>query len=177
VKLHRVRVRNQLDRIRLIEQQVKESIRGEEFADLRYIVSPNRALAGVPARDDEAQARAVWEWTRQEVVYVPDPWDMDLFPTALTVLDYGMGDCDCHAIVNCALLAIIGFPVGLRMVQTDEAGGSLWHVYSTVWMPRDAPTHAVAFDTAWEGSHDIGDEWPLERTQHFGEWVLDLRKG
>ncbi len=176
MKLNRVRIKSQLDRIKLIELQVMESVRGDEFAELRYTASPRRALAGVPARDDEAQAQAIWEWTRQEVLYVPDPWDMDLFPTALTVLDYGMGDCDCHSIVNCALLAILGFPVGLRMIQTDEAGGSSWHVYSTVWLPRDAPTHSVAFDTAWEGAEKMGDEWPLERAAVFNEWVLELRK-
>jgi transglutaminase-like putative cysteine protease len=160
----------------LIEEQVKESLRGDEFAELRYIASPHRALAGVPPRDDEAQAQAIWDWTRQEVQYVPDPWDMDLFPTALTVLDYGMGDCDCHTIVNCTLLAILGFPTGIRMIQTDEAGGGMWHVYSTVWMPRENPQRAVAFDTAWEDSTGVGDEYPIERVQHLGEWVLDLRR-
>lgn len=176
MKLHRVRIRNQAHRIKLIEQQVRESLLGEDFADLRYIVSPRRALAGVPARNDEAQAEAVWEWTRQEVMYVPDPWPFDLFPTAGAVLSYGMGDCDCHTIVNCSLLAILGFPVGVRMIQTDEAGGSLWHVYSTVWLPRDAPTHAVAFDTAWDKSTGMGDEYPIEQTRHFDEFVLELRR-
>jgi transglutaminase-like putative cysteine protease len=173
VKLHRVRIRRQEDRIRLIEQQVCESLYGEDFAELRYIVSPHRALAGVPARDDEAQATAVWEWVRESVLYVPDPWPFDLFPTAGAVLDYGMGDCDCHAIVNCALLAILGFPVGLRMIQTDS---DLWHVYSTVWLPRAEPTHAVAFDTSWGEAEKMGDEWPRERTKHFDEYVLELRR-
>lgn len=163
--------------MRLIEQQVRESVQGDEFADLRYLVSPRRALAGVPARDDEAQAQAVWDWVREEVKYVPDPWDMDLFPTALTVLDYGMGDCDCHSIVNCSLLTIIGFATGLRMIQTDEESGGLWHVYAVVWLPRgDNPTRSVAFDTAWEGAQRMGDEWPLDRTQQFAEVALELRR-
>lgn len=176
MKLHRIRIRNQRDRIRLIEEQVCESLYGDDFTELRHEVSPHRALAGVPARDDEAQARAVWEWVREKVIYVPDPWPFDLFPTAGAVLDYGMGDCDCHAIVNCTLLAILGFPVGLRMIQTDDEGGALWHVYSTVWMPRDNPTHAAAFDTAWEGAEEMGQEWPQDRVKHFDEYVLELRR-
>jgi transglutaminase-like putative cysteine protease len=158
----------------LIEEQVRESLYGDDFTELRYEVSPNRALAGVPARDDEAQARAVWSWVREKVLYVPDPWPFDLFPTAGAVLDYGMGDCDCHTIVNCTLLAILGFPVGVRMIQADDG---FWHVYSTVWLPRDVPTHAVAFDTAWDGAEDMGEEFPHDRVKNFDEYVLELRQG
>jgi transglutaminase-like putative cysteine protease len=181
-KLKRVPIRRQEDRINLIEGQVRTSLFGSaredissELEDLRRLVIQD-ILVGVPDRNDEAQAEAVWHWTRETIRYIPDPWDLDLYPTAMSVHDVGAGDCDCHAILNAALLAVIGFPVGLRMIQTDEAGGSMWHVYNTLWLPRDMPTHAVAFDTSWDGAADMGSEWDPDRTQFRQEYVLELRR-
>lgn len=164
-------VRTPADRVRLIEQQVRQSVYTSEVGWLRAW-AVQRVLAGTSARDDRAALDAVFHWVRDNIRYEPDPIRMDLYPTARGVVAMRTGDCDCHTILVCSLAAVIGFEVGCRVIEDAERG---WHVYALVGMPRNNPTLFVPVDTAWGEASGVGDEFPLHHDVTDNQtWLFEL---
>jgi transglutaminase-like putative cysteine protease len=159
------------DRARLIERAVKRALYGDELPDIRNL-AVNSVLVGVPDRDDEAQARAVFAWMKEHIRYVEDPAPFDLYPSPLTVWAWGAGDCDCHTILGAALLSVIGFTTGCRVIGTLEGD---WHVYALLWQPKGATSgQPVPCDTTWPKALTLGDEYPATRCAYRQSWAFNL---
>jgi hypothetical protein len=145
-------------------------VHGADLFALRQLVIRD-VLNGVPDRDDKAQVNAVFEWCKWNVRYIEDPIDLDLYPTALTVIHLGGGDCDCHTIVNDSMLAVIGFVVGAQIIETIDQE---WHIYPLVWLPKGTMKSMVPMDTAWEGATKVGQEYPRARCRRREAWYFTL---
>jgi hypothetical protein len=107
-----------------------------------------------PEKDWGAEARALFDWTRQHVRYVRDPRYRDWFSAPDRTLAVGAEDCDGLSIVLGTLLTAIGFPVRLRVIQTDRSK-DYDHIYLGTdvsddkgqWIALDA---SVAQPAGWE---------------------------
>jgi len=159
------------DRVKYIERQVRRALYGPELPDFRKLVIRDM-LAGIPDRDDWGHVVAIYNWWRDRLRYIPDPVGIDLYPTPLAALDIGGEDCDGHVVALDSSLALVGFDVGCRVIQSEEGD---WHIYSLVGMPRGLNDEWVPLDTTWPEVAGPGDEYPAARCQYRKSWILELR--
>ena len=84
-----------------------------------------------PAKNDLAEARAVFRFVQGRVRYVRDVRDVETLATPLATLQTRSGDCDDHATLLATLLESIGFETRfvLASYQSDQA---FEHVYLAV---------------------------------------------
>jgi hypothetical protein len=120
--------------------------------------------AGCASHDARCQLRAVFDFVRANVDYVPDPRRWDTFRVARATLVMGGGDCDDHAILFCGLLGSIGYRMGAEVISLD--GKSWEHIYALAkvgreWVPLDtaAPEFAHVAEPGWRYPN------PARRTQ------------
>lgn len=80
-------------------------------------------VAGVPEKDHDGEIGTVFDYVRDGIRYLRDPWSPDgleLFTTPQRLLqdiDEGVaaGDCDDHVILCSALLETVGYPTRFRI--------------------------------------------------------------
>lgn len=107
-------------------------------------------VAGVPERDQTAQALAVRAWVLARYKYVNDPVSVELIETPGYLLaqirDKGtvMGDCDAGASLTAALCMAVGIACELWAVGFSKEGG-FQHVFAVAF-PRRGP--AVELDVS-----------------------------
>jgi hypothetical protein len=159
------------DRVQYIERQVRRALYGPELPDMRKLVIQGM-LANCPDRDDWCDVVSVYEWWKSNLRYIPDPVGVDLYPTPMASLDIGGEDCDGHVVAVNSSLALIGFDVGVRVIQSAEGD---WHVYSLVGMPRGVNEEWVPLDTTWPDVLGPGHEYPTRKCRYNKSWVLELR--
>ncbi len=82
------------------------------------------AAAGVQdVRGERYQViRAIQNWVRDNIVYVPDPRLHEMLQTPPRTLSRMMGDCDDKTILVCTLLETLGFKTELLAVGGSGSG-------------------------------------------------------
>lgn len=85
--------------------------------------------------------RAIQNWVRDNISYVPDPRLYEMLQTPPQTLHIGTGDCDDKTILVCALLETLGFDTELLAVGGTGQG----------WAPTCGPPGSVP-----EYSHVLG---------------------
>lgn len=103
-----------------------------------------------PAKDELAEARALFRWVQRTIRYVRDVRDVETLATPLATLETRSGDCDDHATLLATLLEAIGFETRfvLASYQSDQA---FEHVYLTTLISSgEYPTWMFA-DTTERG--------------------------
>ncbi len=114
-----------------------------------------QALRGVPAYNDEAAARALFNWVLRNIRFTNDPIGHETISSAEWTIRNGGGDCDdINAVLLPTLLMVVGIPVELVTVNdnpTDPAG-EFTHVYCQALIngrvtPLDAARPGARFGT------------------------------
>lgn len=127
-----------------------------------------------PGRDDVCELEAIYnavkngdpdvEPLRNGFKYVADPRYADYFVSPIDTLKMCLkgacgSDCDDHVTLNCALMASLGWKVGLRAWGPKNSGGYV-HVYAVAAFPKRPPwNRVVAMDTTVP-EFEAGDEPP-----------------
>lgn len=97
--------------------------------------------------DYDNEIRAVFNATRENVRYVRDTFNKDLFQHPARTLEFKAADCDDFASLLAAALGSIGYPMRLRVIRTKEADD--WnHIYALVGLPPRAPKRWVPLDAS-----------------------------
>jgi hypothetical protein len=123
-------------KVRKIRQLVEAAKRDPSFRQRAAAI-----VAGQPQRDQMAEIGAVFEWVRDHVRYLRDPWapqGLELFTAPALLLadaDRGIaaGDCDDHVILASALLETIGYRTRYRI------GGMPPDHFRHIWLEVQAP--------------------------------------
>lgn len=68
--------------------------------------------------------RAIQNWVRDNIAYVPDPRLHEMLQTPPRTLQRGMGDCDDKTILVCTMLEALGFQTELLAVGGSGQGWS-----------------------------------------------------
>lgn len=128
-----------------------------------------RIVAGLPARDQRAEAAAVLAWVRGRLRYLRDPVGQEHLtaPAALLAAAAPQGDCDDHATLAAALLGALGIPTRFRTL--GELPGAFSHVYLAAlvdgeWVPLDPITDKPL---GWEAPALLRWSWPINRADGF----------
>ncbi len=103
-----------------------------------------------------AKIRAVFEYVKNLVDYVEDPYDIEYIQHTLkTLLERLKGDCDDYTIAICSLLLSHNIPCRIRIVATEKEG-RFDHVYPVaIWDGKK-----IALDAIYK-NRQIGQEPPL----------------
>lgn len=128
------------DRISWIEYEIQV---GKRNSDVRQIAAD--ALKGVPPRQWDKSAKALFEWTRENVRYTLDPHGVELFQSAARSAQVGIGDCDDQSIMLSSLLQTVGIPVRLRVISL-KGQKVFQHIYVLAGLPPNRPTKWVPLD-------------------------------
>lgn len=87
-----------------------------------------RQLAVEIISHGEDPISAIYDWTKQNCKYVPDPQDAELFISPIRMVkDFNegkqiAGDCDDHALLNTALLRAVGINAHVAILDTKGNG-------------------------------------------------------
>jgi hypothetical protein len=159
------------ERVHLLQGLVAESVKNPEVRKLGLAITGHGKRVvnlagdvitvdgrGCPARDDECEAKAIFDWVAnpKNVRYTGDVGahaltpggsvePVDLFQSAIRTLEFHGGDCDDNAVLNATLGAQNGFPVKFRI--TSNTGDSWDHIYTMFGVPKLDPTRWLAIDT------------------------------
>lgn len=112
----------------------------------------------VPARDWMGEAKAVFEWVRDNIRYTRDPEGFELFRKPRRTVQLGIADCDDMSILIGSLLSTIGHVILLRVIGVTSKNPE--HIYVVDLLPPDDPTQAIALDATrsepmgWEVSQE-----------------------
>lgn len=109
-------------------------------------------VARVEVNNKKAEARAIFDFVRDNVRYTRDPLGFEYLQTPPTVLEdirlykegkgeRPVGDCDDMTLLSLSLLKSIGFEVAIKVVSFSN-GKKFSHVYGLVkigyeWVPFD----------------------------------------
>jgi len=97
----------------------------------------------IPDRGARDTARALYQWVRRNIRFVPDPLDVETVQDPEVTLRIGAGDCDDHAALLAALAQNVGIPA--RFVVVGENPDHFQHIYAELliddrWTPADTTT-------------------------------------
>lgn len=120
----------------------------------------------VPQYDQMAAARAIYNWVRGSIRYVPDPVGKETVRPANVILEVRAGDCDdINGVLIPSLLGTIGIPARGVTVAAAQDSDDFSHIYAEAyidgqWVPMDAARSRVAFGQAPE-SYKRMAVWPI----------------
>lgn len=192
------------ERVGIIQDLVWEGVQDPQMRELALAITGNgvRSVtvgkytfkvqgASCPARDGTCEARAVYNWVRQNVRYTGDvapvkqgrngPLEpVDLFQSAKRTIEFGGGDCDDADLLEVAILGTLtslnGVTTRVRWAQESKhlrhrvtapkALGDWGHIYPVIGTPKTNPTKWIAIDATLPGSR-FGVEVPHARRQDF----------
>lgn len=104
-----------------------------------------QAIAGAPARNDVAQASAIYYAVKKNIKFVGEY--SETVQTPLLTLQLGAGDCDDHATLIVALLRAIGIPARFDTVAVDP-DGQFVHVFAVALIRQNGRVvSSLALDT------------------------------
>ncbi|MCK4436153.1 transglutaminase domain-containing protein [Candidatus Bathyarchaeota archaeon] len=92
---------------------------------------------------DFKQARKLYEYVRDEIQYIYDPFGIEEIQPPEVTLKLRSGDCEDQAILLTSLLLAIGFESALLFADANN-DGLPDHVYSAVYIPK-APDYTKPF--------------------------------
>jgi hypothetical protein len=154
-------------RVALLQQLVWEGVQRPDMRKLALEITKK-----CEARDGECEAKAIYDYVRNNVRYTGDVGPIrlpdgqvegvDLFQGAhRTLLDFHGGDCDDHAVANAVLAALNGFDTRFKITGPKGAAkNESWqHIYLTLGLGKLRPTRWVALDTTLPGEN-YGREAP-----------------
>ena len=129
--------------------------------------------ANVPNKNTVAAAKALFEYVRKLVRYIPDPIDVETVQSPEVTLRVAAGDCDDHTALVAALAMSIGIPARYRVV--GFASDKFAHIFPELqingkWIPADT-TSGKSFGRRVK-------KFPAEKLYHFkGEPVMGIGLG
>jgi len=161
-----------------IEQRLA-SIQGLVYKSVQDPMMRKLALevtSHCPERDGECEAKAVYDFVKQNVRYTGDVAPIkqpdgsiegiDLYQSARRTLEFGGGDCDDQSIVAATLLSLNGITPRLRVMK--ERKNDDWsHIFVVAGLPKNEPTHWIAADTTLPGTNKFGVEVPYAEALDF----------
>lgn len=112
---------------------------------------------------DFKQARKLYEYVRDEIQYVYDPFGMEEIQPPEVTLRLRSGDCEDQAILLTSLLLAIGFESALLFADANN-DGLPDHVYSAAYIPK-APDYTKPFaKKKLDDGKNLHDWIPLDPT-------------
>lgn len=84
-------------------------------------------VSGLEPKDWSAEARALFDFVRDDIRFVRDIHDVETLQTPDKTLEYGQGDCDDKATLLATLLAAIGHPSRFHAIGFER--DVFMHVY------------------------------------------------
>jgi len=131
--------RNAKDTPRMMVAMVKDAMSDDVVRRAALSITesvPPDPRTGLPNRRDfDALADATYKWIVQNIAYVRDPQGVELLQAPGVLLGGRAGDCDDHAMLVAALLAVLGVSTRFRIVGTQPHVPS--HVFAEYWSDRD----------------------------------------
>lgn len=147
--------------IKNIDDRVRHHMIGliNESAKDPYIRElTSRILRGVPARDDQGEAKAIFDYIQKQIRFTSDPALVEAFSDAQTTDRNKAGDCDDMSIMGAALLKNVGFE-NIRIKVISAEGDDFDHVYLMVGIPKAGTAKQwLSFDPSLP--HGMGYEYP-----------------
>jgi transglutaminase-like putative cysteine protease len=151
------------ERVASIQELVYRSVQDPQMRKLALQIT-----SGCEARDGECEARAIYDYVKQNVRYTGDVAPIshpdgsvegiDLYQSARRTVQFSGGDCDDMSILIATLLALNGITPRLRVMK--ESGNDDWsHVYPTGGLPKNSPTRWIALDATLPDG-EFGTEVP-----------------
>jgi transglutaminase-like putative cysteine protease len=143
------------ERLRYVLKMIKKGRADPRMRKLAVTIVSKKCGDGwcTAEKDPLAELKAIFDYVRENVRYVKDPVDKDLFQHPFRTLQFHAGDCDCYTILIACLVQQIGYPVRMRVVRTKDSQD--WnHIYLTtgikvgnkmVWKALDASVNKPAF--------------------------------
>lgn len=158
--------------IRLSRKGVENPyVRNKAIEITRYIKPDETGNPG--RRDNTAIAYAMWEWMRENIAYVRDPFHVERLSDPMVILREGSGDCDDHVILAGSMLMSIGVPVRFVTIALNPAEPDVHtHIIlqyldqSGQWQPFDStePQKPGTWPPGAEGKpHTI---WHIDGKKH-----------
>lgn len=128
-----------------------------------------------------AQAQALWQYVRDSVLYLEDPYSDDHFQSPEVTMRRGAGDCDDQVILLGALLRSIGIGVCLVFVFDAPPTGETFEFPSHVYLEGDVgqvqgETYYVAMETIPVPGPGGGFYYPKFATNQMGKGYLEKVK-
>jgi hypothetical protein len=122
--------------------QKMRAVINQSLTDPLVIETARKLVAAVPARDYDAQARAVRDFLVEHFQFVRDPRGVEMLATPRYLLTQVarrymvQGDCDDAAILGGALAKAIGLRVKLIALGFFRKDAPLSHVYAIIYGRR-----------------------------------------
>ena len=139
-----------------VEQTINSmrSLVDEALHDPSIIRMATDIVRSVPAFDDFAEAKALYEWVRANIRFTKDPVNKEkLYPPA-ELLQIRAGDCDDISMLLGTLLMAVGYPARLVTVAASQQDPEQFsHVYvegevGGQWIPMDPARYDSQFGVA-----------------------------
>lgn len=150
------------ERLAIIQGLIAKGTSGEDLPYLRGLAL--RITQHCEARDDTCEAKAIYDYVRENVRYTGDiaphklangkVESVDLFQSARTTLEMGGGDCDDHAGVVATLAILNGIEARLRVTSPYFLGRDNYtHIYPVLGLPKGSPEKWISADTTLPGDN------------------------
>jgi hypothetical protein len=149
-------------------QRLVDSATKDPFINRTAIQILQRANA--PQYDQRAAAETIWNWTRRNVRYVPDPVGKETVRPANVILEVRAGDCDdINGVLIPSLLGTIGITTRGVTIAAAPDSDDFSHIYAEAllngqWVALDAARPNVVFGQAPE-FYKRRANWPLTGTE------------
>lgn len=99
----------------------------------------------IAPRDWLGEVAHLADHIKQNVRYTLDTFGIDVYRTPQRTLDMAMGDCDDMASLAGAILEAVGYPVKIKVVQT-QGFDDFHHIYILAGIPPQQPQRWIAVD-------------------------------
>jgi len=119
--------------------------------DPRVYTLARRIVQGVPAYDDAAEARALYDWVKARIRFVKGTAGKQSLQSPVATLALQAGQCTDFSTLLAALAMSIGYPARLVTVATDDAAPDQFtHIFPEIeingaWVAADAAREDSAF--------------------------------
>lgn len=159
MRTFRVRSRNIDERIDQLIEQISEGKRDPYIRQIagQVLTGKIAGIEAVASRDWWGEAKALFEYTRQNIRYTRDPLEVELYQRPRRSLSQGIGDCDDQTIFLGAILQSVGYPVTIKVIGL-KGSNVFQHVYLLVGLPPHDPKKWEPLDPS--RPEDAG--WELE---------------
>lgn len=158
------------ERLASIQKLVHKSVQDPQMRKLALQITKH-----CPERDGLCEARAVYNYVKQNVRYTGDVAPIrhpsgavegvDLYQSARRTLEFQGGDCDDQSILIATLLSLNGITARLRVMKEDK-DDDFSHIFPTAGLPKNNPTRWVPLDSTLPGQK-FGVEVPYADALDF----------
>jgi hypothetical protein len=155
-------------------ERMRDMVLGDEGAhntEVRFLAQ--RIVADVGNKDYEGEARAIWQFMRDNVRYTLDPRGLEWVQTPwFTLLVQGQGDCDDHGVATAALAVALGHGAAFRTVKGDPDRPGEWsHVYPVIGVRKDGKDLWLPVDST-EKHARFGQDPPGAERVEQKTWIV-----